>query len=187
MKFKVKNKTGFVTNERDLLILDKSKIPFYYRNGLTGNYRFNLPVGTYYTKSKITKLQKPCYYTTPGLKPAYYFKPFPKRFHIIYMTNPNKCSVDLNRAVIIFDKSFKKSPRFIKDFIKFHELGHYRYTGKGQTSEKDCDNFAAYCMIRIGYNPSQISVANKYTLGNDHYAIDRKINNNNYLQAFKQY
>ena len=174
-------------NERELIILDKNKIPFYYRNNLKGKYKFNLPLGTYYTNNTLLVLNNPVFYTTPKLKPSYHFRPFPKKFKIIYENNPNKCSVDLNRHVIIFDNSFKKSPRFIKDFIKFHELGHYKYTGRGQESEKDCDNFSSYCMIKVGYNPSQISVANKYTLGNEFLSIDRKENNFNYLQAFKQY
>jgi len=187
MQFKVNNKSGFSSNDSEILILDKNKIPFYYRENNKLNFKFNLPIGTYYTENNLIELKKPCFYTTPKLKPFYYNKPFPKRFKIIYKDNPNKCSVDLSRAVIIFDKSFKSEPRFVKDFIKFHELGHYRYSGRGQESERDCDDFSTWCLIKIGYNPSQISVANRYTLGHNDSGTDRKINNFNYLQAFKQY
>lgn len=171
----------------ELLILDKNKTPFYYRNNLKNKFSFNLPCGTYYTNNNLVKLDKPVFYTKPKLKKRYHFKEYPKNFKILYSENPNKCSVDLNKGVIIFDNSFKTAPRFIKDFIKFHELGHYRYTGKGQQSEIDCDNFACYCMILIGYNPSQIMVASKNSLENTPLSLQRKQENFNYLQAFKQY
>jgi hypothetical protein len=187
MKFFVNQKKGFMTNERELLILDKNKIPFYYRNNLNGKFKFNLPIGTYYSDTKLIELINPVFYTTPKLKNRYFFKEVPKKLKIIYAENPNKCSVDLDRGIIIFDNSFKEQPRFIKEFIKYHELGHYRYSGRGQESEKDCDNYSAYCMINKGYNPLQINVASKYSLGNNHLSIERKNNNFNYLQAFKQY
>ena len=186
-KFRVNRKSGFVTNDKNLLILDKDMIPFYYRENLSGNYKFNLPLGTYYTENSLS-ITRPNFYTTPKLKDRYFFKRYPNKFKIIYSENPNKCSVDIDRGIIIFDNSFREQPRFIKDFIKFHELGHYRYSGRGQESEKDCDNFAAYCMIQLGYNPSQVSVANKMSLSDDkHTSVERQINNFNYLQAFKQY
>ena len=187
MKLVVKHKTGFSCIDNQLLIFDKNKIPFYFRDNNKTTFKFNLPVGTYYTENNLVKLNRPCFYTSPKLKPFYFNKTLPNRFKIVYENNPNKCSVDLTRGIIIFDNSFKNEPRFIKDFIKFHELGHYRYSGRGQESEKDCDNFSVHCMIKIGYNPSQINVASKYTLGENHLSVDRKINNTNYLQAFKQY
>jgi len=187
MKFKINKKTGFRCFDKELLILDKSGIPFYYLKNDNYEFKFNLPVGTYYTNNNLSKLPNSVFYSKPKLKDRYNFKKVPNGFKIIYSNNPNKCSVDLDKHIIIFDYSFKDKPRFERDFIKFHELGHYFYSGKGQQSEKDCDDFSAFCMIVIGYNPLQIRVASKYSLSNTKDGLERKTQNFNYLQSFKQY
>ena len=185
MDFVLDKKTGFFCKVKDLLILDSKNIPFYYRANETRNQKFNLPSGKYNSDNLLFKLDKPVFYTKPKLKKRYVFKRYPKNFKIIYGVNPNKCTVDLNTNTILFDNEYLNAPRFITDFIKFHELGHYRYSGKGQQSEKDCDSFAAWCMIEAGYNPTQIRVAIKYSLSDGHLGIKRKIENFNYLQSFK--
>lgn len=186
MKFQVDTKTGFSTTDKELLIYDKSMIPFYFISGIKNLFRFNLPLGTYYTENKITQLDKPCYYSSPKVPEKYFFDiNYPENFKIIYRDNPNKCSVDLEKATIIFDTSYKKEPRFVRDFIKFHELGHFDYTGKGDQSERDCDLFAGNCMLKIGYNPTQIAAAQKYSLGQGGCSDMRKKSVANYLKRTK--
>ena len=178
-------KNGFACYQKNLLILDSKGIPFYFRENENRNQKFNLPNGKYETKNQLVQLRKPLYYTKPKLKARYVFKQYPKKFKIIFGKNPNKCTVNLRTNTILFDNEFKDSPRFVLDFIKFHELGHYRYSGKGQQSEKDCDDFAAWCMIEGGYNPSQIRVAITHSLSDGHLGGERKKQNKNYLQSFK--
>lgn len=186
IRFSVNKKTGFsCSGTSTILILDSKKRPFYYREGLTRPFAFNLPFGTYYSNVPLRKLDKPVFYTMPKLKRPYHFQRYPGKFKIIYANNPNKCSVNLDRGIIIFDNSFKHEPRFVRDFIKFHELGHYHYSGRDQESEVDCDTFAAYCMITIGYNPLQARVASRYSLGNNPESEMRKKANFNYLQSFR--
>ena len=57
-------------------------------------------------------------------------------------------------------------PLPVKDYIKFHELGHYFYSGEGNKSEILCDLFAKNCMLKCGYNPSQVRWAQNGTLSN---------------------
>jgi hypothetical protein len=186
MKFRVKRKTGFVTNDRTVKILDRDGLPFYYMENVGPNFKFNLPPGEFFTDNKLTELMVPVTYTMPPLKRRYNFMLAPKRFRYIYANNPNKCSVDLLRGLVIFDKSFEGFPRFVKAYIKYHELGHYRYSGKGQVSEKDCDDFSFNCMIKAGYNPAQVVTASEYTLENNLTGLDRKNNTFNYAYNFRQ-
>jgi len=77
-------------------------------------------------------------------------------------------------GLIYFDNQFKNEKTFIKDFVLNHELGHYRYLNEGQKSELNADAYAYNKMIEIGYNPSQIAVANFYVLSNKKSSLERK-------------
>ena len=168
-----------------MLILDSNNVPFYFRENLKRNQRFNMPVGTYYSNGNLIELDKPVFYSKPKLKNRYTFRKYPEQFKISYGYNPNKCTVNLSTNEIFFDNEFLGAPQFVTEFIKFHELGHYRYSDKGQLSERECDNFAAYSMLVLGYNPTQIRVAIKYSLSNTHLGKDRKRQNFNYLKSIK--
>lgn len=182
-QFVIDRKTGFSTKEKEFLILDKSKIPFYtFKNQRSEPFIFNLPTGIYYTDSQLSALPTPFKYKLPTLKERYFFKRFPSKFKIGYGNNPNKCTVDLNNATIFFDSSFKKYPRWVKDYIKFHELGHFMYSGRGDESEADCDVFACWCMIKVGYNPSQVAAARAMSLGNSPKLKNRDDAANNFLK-----
>lgn len=183
--FKVDKKSGFQSFDKNLLIIDSNDgIPFYFRPNENQNQKFNLPVGDYETQNKIYKLKKPIFYSLPKMKTRYNFQKYPTKLKIFFGYNPNKCTVDLDNHTILFDESFRNEPRFVIDFIKFHELGHFRYSGKGLQSEKDCDNFACLCMLIVGYNPSQIRTANEISLGNHLDANKRKRENLQYLKSF---
>ena len=56
--------------------------------------------------------------------------------------------------IITFDGSFQDSPLYEIWMIFYHECGHRLYK-----TEKYCDRYAAKCMLRDGYNPSQIGYA----------------------------
>jgi hypothetical protein len=186
MKFRVKRKTGILTNDQNVCIFDRDGLPFYNMQNVGPKFTFNLPRGEYYSNNNLIELSKPLNYTMPELKRRYNFMVAPRKFRYVYANNPNKCSVDLLRGLVIFDHSFKDFPRFIKAYIKYHELGHYRYSGKGQVSEKDCDDFSFICMIKAGYNPAQVVTASEYTLENNLTGMDRKKNTFNFAYNFRQ-
>ncbi len=185
MEFLVDKKSGFVCYESPLIIYDSNGLPFYYRENIKKNQKFNLPEGNYSTQNFLVKLSKPVFYKLPKLKPRYVFIKYPDNFTEIYEPNPNKCTVDLDKATITYDTEYLDETRVIKAFIKFHELGHYRYSGHGQISERECDDFASWAMLQAGYNPSQVRYASEYSLGNDHLAKKRKDRNKKLLNKIK--
>lgn len=181
--FSVDRKTGFSTTSKNFLILDKNKIPFYtWKNQRIEPFIFNLPTGDYFTSDPLTDLPSPFIYKLPTLKPRYFFKKFPNGFKISFGRNPNKCTVDLNNSTIVFDNSFRNYPRWVLDYIKFHELGHFMYSGRGDESEADCDVFACWSMIKVGYNPSQVAAARKMSLGDSPKLQNRNNASNNFLK-----
>lgn len=182
MIFSIYKKTGFKALTEDLIILCNG-LPFFVKSNCNG-LKFNLPKGKYeLIEGQIIDLKEPINYTLPKLKGRYVFKKSPKGFKVLFDKNPYKCTVDLSNNTITFDNSFKKEPIQILDFVQFHELGHFRYSGKGLQSEIDCDNFAIYCMLKRGYNPSQIRYASQFTLSNS--AESKKRKKENYLQTKK--
>ena len=182
MEFSIDKKTGFKAITETLIILCND-LPFFVKNDCTG-LKFNLPSGKYnLIEGQIIDLKQPIKYTLPKLKPRYVFRKSPKGFEVLFSKNPYKCTVDLSKNTITFDHSFKKEPIQVLDFVQFHELGHFRYSGKGLQSEIDCDNFSIYCMLQRGYNPSQIRYASMFTLSNSKESKKRK--KENYLQTKK--
>ena len=186
MTFRVTKKTGFKAITKDIIIFCNG-LPFYVKRNFL-NRDFNLPKGKYeLKKGDIVKLKRPLIYTLPKLAKRYNFVKSPKGFKVEFSHNPNKCTVDLNKKNIVFDKSFLNEPTFVLDFVQFHELGHFRYSGKGLKSEIDCDNFAIYCMLVRGYNPSQIRYASRFTLGNSKASRIRKKENYKQTKNIKSF
>lgn len=171
--FKVSQKSGFYSFDPVVKIYDNNGKLFYLKENKNGKLYFNLPTGVYKTFNTLSK-QKPRKYKETKLPKANNPKQLPLRFKIVYCKNPNKCSVDNNKHIIYFDYSFKNVPLPVKDYIKFHELGHYFYSGQGNKSEILCDLFAKNCMLKCGYNPSQIRWAQSGTLGNSKTSKQRK-------------
>lgn len=172
-KFKVNEKTGFYCFDAIVKIYDDRGILFYFKENKDGKIYFNLPKGVYSTFNTLSK-KAPRSYNLTKLPTANDKKELPKKFKIVYCENPHKCSVDNNRHIIYFDNSFKNMPLPIKDYIKFHELGHYFYSGQGNRSEILCDLFAKNCMLKIGYNPSQVRWAQSGTLSDSKTSLERK-------------
>jgi hypothetical protein len=171
--FKVSQKSGFYSFDPVVKIYDNNGKLFYLKENKKGKLYFNLPTGVYKTFNTLSK-QQPRKYKETKLPKANNPKQLPSRFKIVYCRNPNKCSVDNNKHIIYFDHSFKNVPLPVKDYIKFHELGHYFYSGEGNKSEILCDLFAKNCMLKCGYNPSQIRWAQSGTLSNHKTSKQRK-------------
>ena len=116
------------------------------------------------TENNIQKLDRPVEFKLP---------PLPKKNHnpktlpdlkVFFGENPNKCSVFIEKGIILFDNSFKEYPPFVLQFILYHEIGHFYYRGEGLKSENNCDVFASHYMLKRGFNPSQIKIAQGITL-----------------------
>lgn len=175
-KFRVDSKTGFKALS-NFTIYDEKGIEFYsdmFTNNLekSGNLTFNVPRGTYYLKGFIEKLNKPVNYSTLKLpkRERNYVK---KKFHLKYVNNPNKCSINRLTGEILFDKAFLKAPKYIVFDIVCHEFGHQFYE-----TEHYADAYSTNMMLDIGFNPSQIGRAMVVTLTqkNNFYRKDKVVN-----------
>ena len=181
MKLILKHKTTLQTPDGVILINDRSGYCYSFKNETGEPHIFNLPRGTYYTKNKVVKCKRVLIYDLAISLPEGYRK-LPKKLTYEYAVNKHKCSVYPDKGLIVFDNSFKKIPRFIKQYIVFHELGHYFYFGNKGISEAKCDTFANLCMYIIGYNPTQCYIANQWSLSNaqcDRKNINHLINRKN--------
>ncbi len=173
MVFNVNKKSGFKSFDPVVKIYDGNGILFYLKDNNTGLIHFNLPRGRYNTVNTLYNASVRTYKANKLPKPNRK-KKLPKSIKIVYKENPHKCSVDNVNHIIYFDNSFKKQPIPVKDYIKFHEVGHYFYSGEGNVSEIACDLFAANMMLKVGYNPSQIQWAQHGTLSNSETSLERK-------------
>jgi hypothetical protein len=186
MRFFVNKKSGFISKDKNIVINDINGNIFYFKLNNEGKIiYFNLPEGEYTTNNNLQKVTEPRKFKIKILPSPNRPKKLPKEFKIFFTENPNKCSVDNVNHIIYFDNSFKDAPQFVMDYIKLHELGHYFYSGQGQLSEKNCDQFAYNEMIKLGYNPSQVVAAINYSLSDRKEAVKRK--NNLYTQAKKSF
>ena len=183
MKFVIRNKTGVKSFDDVVKIYDNRGILFYLKENRKGILHFNLPRGIYSSSNNLMKAKLVNYEFFKLPKPNK-VKPLPKNFKIVYKNNPHKCSVDNIRHIIYFDTSFKMSPLPIKDYIKFHEVAHYFYSGEGNKSEISCDLFAMNKMIEVGYNLSQIRWAQTGTLSDSQTSLERKEKVDNQLNKF---
>lgn len=142
--------------------------------------KFNLPIGRYVYDGLIQSLGYRLNYEIT-IPPAEKITKKPKKFRVIFAKNKNKCSVFLEAGVIVFDNSIKAYPKFVIKYILKHELGHYRYKGNGNESEKKCDIFASASMLKDGYNFSQIKSAQEVCLRDNLLNNERREANINYL------
>lgn len=173
MKFICREITGITSFDSVVKIYDDNGRLFYFKENPSGKLHFNLPRGIYSSENNLNKsnVRKYKLYDLPkGNK----IKKLPKKFKIKFINNPHKCSVDNTNHVIYFDNSFRTAPKPVVDYIKYHELGHYFYSGQGQKSEILCDLFAVNSMYKVGYNPSQVKWAQGGTLSNSETSLERK-------------
>jgi hypothetical protein len=174
---------AFESRDKDILIFDENLRPFYAKKNDNhgGKIRFNLPVGTFYTENNLRPLKERIRYKLNDLPAPTKITPLPEKFSFRISPNPNKCSTNLQTGVMVMDTDLAKESRCITDFVKFHELGHYYYSGD-ENSEKNCDIFAINKMLENGYNPSQCaSVKYCISCAND----ERKKNIQNFLHYKK--
>lgn len=155
----ISNKTGFESISNPVLIFDESGDIFYNYSPKGG--RFNLPAGRYFTNSIVKVLPQPLKYKLPQKpKPDRFLKP--KNLKLSVKNNPNTATVYLKKSVIVIDaKKWNSLRKPEKDFILYHEIGHFFYI-----SEKAADIFAVRQMLKAGYNPSQCFAAPMEALRN---------------------
>jgi hypothetical protein len=152
--------TGFKTSDKNIKVFYKNGMPFYLKPNEKGKeVKFNLLSGIYNTDNNLIKLNLPVKYQLPVLPKIERKIELPNTINVSYGENPNKCSVWLKQGQVLLDNSFKKYPQFVRLFILYHEAGHYFYK-----TESKCDKFASHYMLKLGYNPSQIVLANKTTI-----------------------
>lgn len=164
MRFNLKEKTGFKCKGGAVLVNDTSGRPFYHFKK-NDPFTFNLPAGVYDIKGDIEKLAAPIDYVFYSSRKREHNHELPEagQLKILYATNPNKASIFPKKHVIILDKGFENAPKVIKDYLIFHEIGHYFYK-----TEKFADEFAQEQLIKKGYPFSLIVKAAEKTLFNGH-------------------
>lgn len=178
MKLINKYKAGFVCSEPLILICDQNGREFYRKENKKGYIHFNLPAGIYFTQNNLNAASFRKYPLPPLAKENH--RREEKQFKIIFAENPHKCSINTATGLVIFDNSFIDKPKYILDFILWHEYGHYYYSGQGQKSEMNCDRYAQRQMLRQGYNPSQITQAIALSLS------DRANHRKQYIHQFNK-
>ncbi len=152
--------TGFESDYPVIEILDNAGDRFYYFvNENDERVTFNLPVGDYFACCPVKELRRPLTYVTPKLPFSEKRLFVPPVVEVYDEPNPNKASVSTAKGYIVIDPKFVSGgiPREV--FIKFHELGHYRYK-----TEWKCDVFSAHEMLKRGYNPSQCYYSSAFCL-----------------------
>jgi hypothetical protein len=165
----LKRPTGFSYSGEVLIYRKGQNSPFYEH--VVKNY-FQLPKGTYNFKEPKGIPQK--------IRLKKYKVKLPKRernYKVKLPTiskgmNPDKASIYKGLNWVLFDKDFYNKTTFCeRAFIYCHEIGHYRYK-----TEWKCDVFAAWCLLKLGFNPSQIAQASVNTLTRN-YERKRKLLN----------
>lgn len=187
MLFSINKKTGFITTSKKVVIY-RFGMPFYSRTRTKKFLKFNLPAGDYNLISgEISKMRSPIIYKKIKLPEPNKITKFSNNIKVYFVTNKNKCSVDLSgpSPIFYFDNSFKNYPRFVITWICGHEIGHYFYRGEGHFSEKKCDIFSSNLMLDLGYNPSQINAAIQMALSDNKLSELRK--KHVYSHLLKQY
>ena len=173
---KVNEISGFVSQSPEVII-EKDGMPFYKQKRKSRFITFNLPEGNYnLVKGFVTK-KNVIDYPLIKLPVSRESGILPKKIEVKFITNKNKCSVDISDKKVMkiwFDKSFLNYPDYVRNWIKGHEAGHYLYSGSGVESEKNCDLFACNVMLVSGYNPSQIQSAIDCSLSNHLISEHRK-------------
>jgi hypothetical protein len=133
-----------------------------------GEKKFNLPIGIYYTDNTIFELPKPI---------TYIVAPMPKPEKQIEMKNlqvniingfDKKANINVGEGIINMRAEFFQMPRPIWLKVYFHEIGHHMFF-----SEHLCDRFADLCMLKMGYNPSQLIAGTLCSLDNSERNLQR--------------
>lgn len=155
-KFSFFELTGLICFDPVFKIYDIDKKLFYHQKN-SGLNKFNLPAGIYYTANKI-KISDPIKFNIQIPEPEKQPEPGIK-IKIFLTENKNKASINPANGKIYFDREIFKGDRTKRNFIFFHEIGHLFYF-----SEVFCDLFAVACLLKIGFNPSQIFKASKNSL-----------------------
>lgn len=151
--------TGFeiVNPLNPVVIRDTEGRIFYSTEGFAPKIKFfNLPKGVklFVDRGNIRELKNPIQFKLFNLpRVERKFKPDPTNFDINHGFNPHKATVDWGRKDVSFDSSILSKGLPTTMFIYFHECGHRYYT-----TEKYADLYAVNCMLREGYNPSQIAL-----------------------------
>jgi hypothetical protein len=159
---KISEKTGFFCPDPVFLIFEARNGKIFYEKINSGSNKFNLPKGEYLTDNSVKEIP-PIEYAIKLNKPVK--KPKKRlKINIVFTSNKHKASINKNTGKIYFEKNLFKLDKTKYIYIFFHELGHLFYN-----SEKDCDDFSAACLIKIGYNPSQIAKASLKTLNKKNY------------------
>lgn len=166
--------SGFKSNS-DYVLIYTGINPFYYKTNTTGTLTFNMPPGAYSVLyGDLVKLDKPLVYDIV----AKYEKDYPNsdipKLKIIVSKNPNKCTIDLKAATATIDPELARRPLYQVVYIIGHEYAHNLYRGKGQLSERACDNMGAIAMLKTGFNPSQCCAGIEGALSDNHLACIRK-------------
>lgn len=150
----------------DVCVYSENGDIFY--NHFTKDGTYNLPKGVHYIDADYIEITEPKKYQIKPLPKRQRFINKPKSIKIVSGNNPNKCSINKELGLIIYDRDFFSGINEIqKLFILSHELGHYYYS-----DEHLADLYAAHAMLKMGYNPSQIAKALTDTAS--HFANNRK-------------
>jgi len=168
----LEKKTGFSSLLPFTIVEPNGQV--FYSSDFTDNIKlgrrlnFNLPAGIYKYDGAFTKLPSPVAIEGVAM-PAKERNIAYKRYSIRFGANPNKCTIFYDTGEILFDSSFLQRPLYVKYGIYFHELGHHWYR-----SEDKADLFAAYKMLILGFNPSQVGLVLAETLSSKPESDDRK-------------
>jgi hypothetical protein len=160
MKIKVYNPVLCKTPHRQIIIYDARGVLFYdstWSNNFKGV--FSLPKGEYFSDYTFKVVRRLSRKRIKLLKPERNKKHNWSDFKILFASNPNKCTIDHIKKLIVFDDSFKDKPQYQLIFILLHEKGHNFYK-----TEHKADWFAVRGMWMRGYNKSQIGLAPLLTL-----------------------
>lgn len=183
MLYNLKGKTGFRSKAPLVAVYTTDFEPFYVMKKKGEYTYFNLPKGEYIIEVEVERLTSPNYFAVPPLPKYERNIKRPNEIKIIFATNPNKCSIDLQKGVIICDHSIRAKGRAEQTFVIYHEFGHYFYK-----TESSCDKFATRKMIEEGFNPSQTVFSVNGCLSersqerkNEIYNFAKKVKRNNTL------
>lgn len=163
--------TGFRVKEpnKPIVIRDKRGKIFYSTETLVPKVKkFNLPAGIllFVESGNFTRMDEPVKYKLPRLPSPDRKRKFPTDFKVKFAVNPHKCTINWLDETITFDNSLREKSIPEMSFILFHEFGHARYgvpktasKEKKLKAEKNADLFSVKCLLKQGYNPSQIGKA----------------------------
>lgn len=163
---------SFLCEEDNLRILDSNKKDFYFHPNKEKKLNFNLPVGKYYVNNII--FRKPEF--TPYISETPLI-PIPEKYKdgmkIVFGDNKHKATVFRNEGRILVDKKFNKEILWYEPALVFllgHELSHYVIPDYKDVDMREslCDKNSRALMYKLGYNPSQITIACKMLLSSDY-------------------